>query len=35
MIPLATERLILRPFTNEDMEIHRVIFSDPDVCHYY
>jgi RimJ/RimL family protein N-acetyltransferase len=32
---LETERLLLRPFTNEDMEIHRVVFSDPEVCRYY
>jgi ribosomal-protein-alanine N-acetyltransferase len=32
---LETERLLLRPFTNEDMEIHRVVFSDPEVCHFY
>jgi RimJ/RimL family protein N-acetyltransferase len=32
---LETERLILRPFTDADTEIHRVVFSDPDVCRYY
>jgi len=35
MKPLETDRLILRPFTEHDMEIHRIIFSDPDVCHFY
>lgn len=35
MIPLETARLILRPFTNDDKEIHRVVFSDPEVCRYY
>jgi len=35
MKTLETDRLILRPFTNDDVEIHRVIFSDPEVCHYY
>jgi ribosomal-protein-alanine N-acetyltransferase len=33
--PLETERLWLRPFTDEDGEIHRVVFSDPEVCRYY
>ena len=32
---LETERLILRPFEDTDMEIHRVVFSDPEVCRYY
>lgn len=32
---LETERLWLRPFTEDDMEIHRVVFSDPAVCHFY
>src|SRR5450755_4052261 len=35
MKTLQTERLILRPFTEDDTEIHRVVFSDPDVCHFY
>lgn len=35
MKTLETERLRLRPFTDEDIEIHRVVFSDPEVCHYY
>ncbi len=35
MKALETERLWLRPFTNEDIEIHRVVFSDPEVCRYY
>lgn len=35
MRPLETKRLRLRPFTNDDMEIHRVVFSDPAVCHFY
>jgi RimJ/RimL family protein N-acetyltransferase len=32
---LATNRLWLRPFTDDDLEIHRVVFSDPEVCHFY
>jgi RimJ/RimL family protein N-acetyltransferase len=32
---LETERLVLRPFTDEDIAIHRVVFSDPEVCRYY
>ncbi len=32
---LETERLMLRPFNDNDMEIHRVVFSDPEVCRYY
>lgn len=32
---LETERLLLRPFTNEDIEIQRVVFSDPEVCYHY
>ena len=32
---LETKRLWLRPFTEDDMEIHRVVFSDPEVCHFY
>jgi RimJ/RimL family protein N-acetyltransferase len=35
MKTLQTERLILRPFTEHDIEIHNVVFSDPDVCRYY
>jgi len=35
MRALETERLWLRPFTNEDIEIHLVVFSDPEVCRYY
>lgn len=35
MKTLETERLILRPFTDADREIHRVVFSDLEVCHYY
>ena len=35
MKTLETERLLLRPFTKEDEEIHRVVFADPEVCHYY
>lgn len=35
MKTLETERLLLRPFTEEDTDIHRVVFSDPEVCHYY
>jgi RimJ/RimL family protein N-acetyltransferase len=35
MQALETERLRLRPFTDADREIHRVIFSDPEVCRYY
>ena len=32
---LETERLLLRPFTDDDMEIHRIVFSDPVVCWHY
>ena len=32
---LETERLVLRPFDDDDMEIHRVVFSDPEVCRFY
>lgn len=32
---LETKRLWLRPFTDDDMEIHNVVFSDPEVCHFY
>ena len=32
---LETKRLRLRPFTNDDIEIHRVVFADPEVCHFY
>lgn len=32
---LETERLWLRPFTDEDMAIHQVVFSDPEVCRFY
>jgi RimJ/RimL family protein N-acetyltransferase len=32
---LETERLLLRPFTDADMAIHGVVFSDPEVCHFY
>jgi RimJ/RimL family protein N-acetyltransferase len=35
MKKLETERLLLRPFTSEDMEIHDVVFSDPEVCRFY
>ncbi len=35
MKALETERLVLLPFTDEDIEIHSVIFSDPAVCHHY
>jgi hypothetical protein len=35
MKTLETERLLLRPFTDNDIEIHRVVFSDPEVCHFY
>ena len=35
MQKLETERLVLRTFTNSDLEIHRVIFSDEEVCRYY
>jgi RimJ/RimL family protein N-acetyltransferase len=32
---LETDRLVLRTFTNHDIEIHRVVFSDPEVCRFY
>ena len=35
MKALETERLLLRPFTDSDTEIHRIVFSDPEVCRYY
>lgn len=35
MQPIGTERLLLRPFTDADIAIHRVVFADPEVCHYY
>ncbi len=35
MRALKTQRLWLRPFTHDDMAIHRVVFSDPEVCHFY
>jgi [ribosomal protein S5]-alanine N-acetyltransferase len=35
MKTLETERLLLRPFTNDDRDIHTVVFSNPDVCRYY
>ncbi len=35
MKELETERLVLRPFTDDDIEIHSVVFSDPAVCRYY
>ena len=35
MKTLETERLILRPFTENDLAIHHVIFSDPEVCRFY
>jgi len=35
MKTLETERLRLRPFTDADREIHRVVFSDPEVCRFY
>jgi RimJ/RimL family protein N-acetyltransferase len=30
-----TDRLLLRPFTDDDEEIHRQVFADPEVCRYY
>lgn len=35
MKALETARLILRPFTKNDIAIHHVIFSDPEVCRFY
>ena len=35
MKSLETERLALRPFTRDDEEIHRHVFSDAEVCRYY
>jgi len=35
MKSLETQRLILRPFTTTDEAIHDVVFSDPEVCHFY
>src|SRR5438067_1596761 len=33
---LETERLLLRPFTLDDLEdVYREVYSDPDVCHFY
>jgi ribosomal-protein-alanine N-acetyltransferase len=34
--PFETDRLLLRPFTPDDLEdVHREAFSDPEVCHFY
>ena len=31
-----TERLVLRPFTMDDLDaIHRVVYSDPEVCRLF
>lgn len=35
MKTLETARLILRAFTGNDIAIHDVIFSDPEVCRFY
>ena len=35
MRALETKRLLMRPFANDDMGIHEVIFSDPEVCRFY
>jgi ribosomal-protein-alanine N-acetyltransferase len=36
MKPIETERLVLRPFTPDDLEdVHREVFADPEVCHFY
>jgi len=36
MKPMETERLVLRPFTPDDLEdVHREGFADPEVCHFY
>ena len=35
MKSFETERLLLRAFTRDDEEIHRQVFSDPEVCRYY
>jgi [ribosomal protein S5]-alanine N-acetyltransferase len=35
MKTLETERLLLRPFTNDDMGIHSAVFADPEVCRFY
>jgi RimJ/RimL family protein N-acetyltransferase len=36
MNPIETDRLVLRPFTMEDLEdVHREVFADPEVCHFY
>lgn len=36
MKPLETERLHIRPYTLDDVEdLHRVVFSDPEVCRFY
>jgi RimJ/RimL family protein N-acetyltransferase len=33
---LETPRLLLRPFTPDDLEdVYRQVFSDPEVCHFY
>jgi RimJ/RimL family protein N-acetyltransferase len=30
------ERLLIRPFTPDDLDdVHREVFSDPEVCHFY
>lgn len=35
MKTLETKRLTLRPFTDDDIDIHRQVFSDPEVCKFY
>ena len=35
MKSFETERLRLRPFTHDDEELHRQVFSDADACRYY
>lgn len=33
---LETERLLIRPFEMDDLAaIHREVYSDPEVCHFY
>jgi [ribosomal protein S5]-alanine N-acetyltransferase len=32
---IMTPRLLLRPFTDADIAIHRVVYADPEVCRFY
>jgi RimJ/RimL family protein N-acetyltransferase len=32
---LVTERLVLRPFTREDEQVHELVFADPEVAGFF